>query len=132
MEFIVNKKKYNSVPFEFETMCQLEERGIEAEELGNKKTLTTLRAYFALCSGLPDEVASAEINKHIVSGGNLSELMNVMNKEMNNSDFIQAVLNQTEEEPQTVPQTQVAPQTTPQPQIQTVAPQVVQAVTTEV
>lgn len=132
MEFIVNKKKYNSIPFEFETMCQLEERGIEAQDLGNKKTLTTLRTYFSLCSGLPDEVASAEINRHIVGGGNLAELTAVMNKEMNDSAFIQAVLNQVEEEPQTVPQTQVAPQTTPQPQIQTVTPQVVQAVTTEV
>lgn len=113
MQFTINKKQYNSIPFDFETMCQLEERGIEIEDIGTRKTLSTIRAYFSMCSGFPNVLASKEINQHIVSGGNLTELMEVIDKEMEKSDFVNAVLRGAET-PQETPQTQEIPQATPQ------------------
>jgi len=117
MKFTVNGKEYNAVPIEFETICKFEEMGIESEELGTKKTLSTLKAYFAMCAGIPDIVASKEINAHVVAGGNLSELMKVLEDEMEKSDFIKAVQKQTEEAPQTEEVPQTAPQIAEVPQI---------------
>lgn len=115
MLFTINKKQYNSAPFEFETMCQLEERGIEAEDIGNKKMLSTIRAYFAICSGLPDVLASKEINQHIINGGDLNEIREVIDKEMDKSDFIRAILNRmSDEEVQTEEVSQTVPQIVPQ------------------
>lgn len=115
MKFTINKKTYDSLPFDFEMMCQIEERGIETEELGNKKKFVTAKAYFAICSGLPDIVASNEINAHVIAGGNLAELMNAMNKEMDDSAFIKALLKQTQQN-----ETETTQEATPQevPQIQ--------------
>lgn len=93
MTFTINNKQYNSVPFEFETMCQFEERGIEAEEIGNKKTFSVIKAYFSMCSGLPDVIAGQEINSHVINGGDFVEIREVMEKEMDKSDFINAILN---------------------------------------
>lgn len=114
MKFTVNGKEYNAIPIEFETICKFEEMGIESEELGNKKTLSTLKAYFAMCAGIPDIVASKEINAHVIAGGNLSELMTVMQDEMGKSDFIKAVQKQTGEAPQTEETPKVEEVTTPQ------------------
>ena len=122
MKFAINKKTYNSKEIDFETFCQLEERGIEIEEVGVKKRLNTLKAFLSIWGEIPEEVASSELNNHIINKGTFDELNSVIDKEMNNSDFIQAILQQKGE----VSQTEEAPQTEESPKVEeTTTPQLV-------
>jgi hypothetical protein len=93
--FTINGKRYQAKPFDFNTVCSLEESGVSLTEMA-KKPMSMARAYFALCSGGDAEKAGAEIQAHVVSGGNLNEIYTIMGEEMNDSDFFRA-LNQTAE-----------------------------------
>lgn len=92
MKFVLNNKEYNSKPFDFEIMCELEERGFEPEDIGVRKNMTFMREYFAMCSGLSKDEASKEINEQVVNNGSIGELADVVMKEMDESDFIKAIL----------------------------------------
>lgn len=93
--FTVNGTEYKAKPFDFNLVCDLEDMGISLEEMGNKK-MSMVRAYFALCAGKGNEFAGKELNAHFVGGGKFEGVIEAMNKEMENSDFFQA-LNKTAE-----------------------------------
>lgn len=95
--FKVNGTEYKAKPFDFNLMCDLEDMGVSLEEMGNKK-MSTIRAYFALCAGKGSEFAGKEINAHFVSEGKFDDIIEAMNKEMEISDFFQALLKGTEKE----------------------------------
>ena len=99
--FVINDKRYTAKPFNFNTVCDLEESGISIQEL-TKKPMAMARAYFALCAGLDKTRAAEEIEQHVIHGGKFDELYNVMGEEMNESDFFQALNQKTDEETQTV------------------------------
>ena len=95
--FKVNGKEYNAKPFDFNLVCDLEDMGVSLEEMGKKK-MSAVRAYFAICAGKGNEFAGKELNTHFVNGGKFEDVINAMNKEMEISDFFQALNKTTETE----------------------------------
>lgn len=96
MKFVLNDKEYESKPFDFEMMCELEERGFESENIGVKQNMLFMREVFAIWSGLSRKEAMKEINEQIVNKKTIGEFSEVLNKEMDNSDFINAILGEEE------------------------------------
>lgn len=96
-KFTVNGTEYKAKPFDFNLVCDLEDMGISLEEMGNKK-MSMVRAYFAICAGKGNEFAGKELNAHFVWGGKFEDIVEAMNKEMENSDFFQALSKTAEAE----------------------------------
>lgn len=94
--FTINGKRYNAKPFDFNTVCDLEDSGVSLTQM-RQKPMSMVRAYFALCFNGSTEDAGKEIQAHVISGGKFDDLYEVMGAEMNESDFFQA-LNQKEEQ----------------------------------
>lgn len=91
----INKKSYKSAPMNFNTVCQLEEMGISLTEL-DKKVMSALRAYLAICMGTDIETAGNELEKHLINGGSMDELTETLNKAVEDSGFFQALSKPTE------------------------------------
>ena len=94
--FTVNGKRYVAKPFDFNTVCDLEDNGVALNEM-TKKPMSMVRAYFALCFNGSKEDAGKEIQEHVKAGGNFNDIYTVMGEEMSESDFFQA-LNKAERE----------------------------------
>lgn len=94
--FTINDKRYTAKPFDFNTICDLEDNGVSLAEM-TKKPMSMVRAYFALCFNGDKEKAGNEIEAHVKHGGNFNDIYTVMGEEMNDSDFFRA-LNQKEEQ----------------------------------
>lgn len=94
--FTINGKRYNAKPFDFNTVCDLEDYGVALSEM-TKKPMSMARAYFALCYNGDKAEAGKEIQEHVKNGGNFNDLYKAMGEEMNESDFFQA-LNKKENE----------------------------------
>ncbi len=88
--FVVNGKRYNAKPFDFNLICDLEDLGISSQE-AEKKPMSMVRAYFSLCAGRGKEYAGQEMEQHIINGGSLEEVMEVMSEEMEKSDFFRSL-----------------------------------------
>lgn len=98
--FTINGKRYTAKPFDFNTVCNLEENGVSLSEM-TKKPMSMARAYFALCFNGSIEDAGKEIQAHIVAGGDFNDLYKAMGDEMSESDFFQALNKaQTQENPE--------------------------------
>ncbi len=95
--FTVNGKEYKAKAFDFNLVCDLEDMGISIEEMGVKK-ISTLRAYFALCTGRGVKYAGEEMESHFINGGDFIEIAEAMNREMEISDFFQTLIKRTEKE----------------------------------
>ena len=88
--FEINGKRYTAAPFNFNTVCDLEELGMSLSTVA-KNPMTAVRAYFAVCYGGDKERAGNEIEQHIIKGGDFSVIIDAMNKEMEKSDFFRAL-----------------------------------------
>lgn len=98
--FTINGKRYNARPFDFNTVCDLEDNGVALTEM-SKKPMSMARAYFALCFNGSKEDAGKEIESHIKTGGDFNDLYAAMGEEMNESGFFQALSKkETEENPE--------------------------------
>lgn len=95
--FKINGKTYIAQPFTFNSMADLSEMGVNVEEI-DTKPIPILRAYFALCGGFDVHKAGDEIQKHIINGGELTDLTNAIKTELENSDFFRAIFKNEEEE----------------------------------
>ena len=100
MKFTINGKEYNSVPLDFNAVCDIEDMGISITDYGTKNT-GLMRSYLSLCSGLPLRQAGTEISAHIIGGGTLDEFSEVFGKEAEKSDFFQALTKRENPENQT-------------------------------
>lgn len=89
-KFTINGKRYDAKPFDFNTVCDLEDNGVSLTQM-KEKPMSMVRAYFALCYGGSREEAGKEIQAHVLAGGNFNDLYKVMGDEMNESDFFQAL-----------------------------------------
>ena len=94
--FTINGKRYTAKPFDFNTVCELEDNGVSLTQM-KEKPMSMIRAYFALCYGGSKEDAGREIQAHIIAHGKFDEIYKVMGEEMEESDFFQA-LNQNQEQ----------------------------------
>jgi len=97
--FIINGRRYDAKPFDFNMICDLEDNGVNLSEI-REKPMSMARAYFSLCYSGSKEDAGKEIQAHVIAGGNFNELYEVMGAEMNESDFFQALNKKEEQTPQ--------------------------------
>lgn len=88
--FQINGKTYNAVPFDFNMIVNLEDCGVVITD-SKRKPMSLVRAYLATCMGASVEDAGNEIGQHIINGGDLSEVMEVIGSEMEESDFFRAL-----------------------------------------
>lgn len=93
--FEINGKKYTAKPFDFNLICDLEDMGVSLQD-ASSKSMSMVRAYFALCTGMDKEFAGKEMEQHIIGGGKFDEIITAMSEEMEGSDFFRA-LNETAE-----------------------------------
>ncbi len=94
--FTINGKNYKAKHFNFNTMCDLEEMGVPINE-AQSKSMSFVRAYFALHLNGNTAKAGKEIEAHIMNGGDFTEIMNAVSAEIEESDFLKA-LNKAETE----------------------------------
>lgn len=86
--FVINEKKIEAKPFDFELVVDLEDMGANFEDLQNKP-FGFIASYLSLCMGVERKVAIAEINAHLSNGGTFEDIMSVLSKEIENSGFFQ-------------------------------------------
>jgi hypothetical protein len=90
MEFTINGKTYEGAKYDFNTHCEFDALGVNALSL-SANPLPVLRAYLSICSGMDLITCGKELEQHIVGGGNLAEMITLLAKEINNSDFFMAI-----------------------------------------
>lgn len=85
----INNKSYDVPKLDFDTVCQLEENGISLLAMNerNPKIATMLRAFTAWIIGCTPREASAEIQAHLESGGNITDLLTAITTALNDSGF---------------------------------------------
>lgn len=86
----INGKDYKPAEMTFNNVCRMEELGVPLEVM-DERGLSVLRAYFALCGGFTRATAGAEIEKHIIAGGNLEELADCLGEACEESGFFRAL-----------------------------------------
>lgn len=96
-KFTVNGKQYQSKPFDFNLVCDLEDMGIPVDEMG-KKRFSVTRAYLALCANMSNDEAGKELEAHAISGGTFEEINDALSNEMEKSDFFRALIKKEETE----------------------------------
>ena len=94
---IVNGTEYKARPFDFNTVCDLEDLGFRIEDMGSKN-MSMMRAYVGLCMGMNRDAAGKEMEAHFINGGKMDDIISVMNAEMEESDFFRALQENAEEE----------------------------------
>lgn len=94
--FTINGRQYKAAAVDFNFICDLEDMGISIADF-KSKPMAIARAYFALCANASKEVAGAELQAHMLKGGKLEELYDVLSKQIEESDFFRA-LNTAEEQ----------------------------------
>lgn len=92
--FKINEKEYVAKPFDFNLICDLEDMGITINS-ASKKPMAMIRAYFAVCAGLPKDVVGKELEAHMIKGGSFDDIFNAMSDEMENSDFFRTLAQAT-------------------------------------
>ena len=110
--FTVNGKTYVAKPFDFGMICDLESVGVSLSE-ADKKGMSFIRGYFAVCADIEKDEAAQEIQEHLINGGSLDDISNAMAKEMNDSDFFRAIAKKHETGTNENPSTSEADSTIP-------------------
>lgn len=91
MDFItLNGRKIRAAECDFNFVAMLSENGIELNQL-SKKMIPTVRVYVAHCMGVDVEMAGEYINQHVINGGNLEGIMEVLSKKFEDSGFFRAI-----------------------------------------
>ena len=94
---IINGKEYKNVPITFNVFCKLEEMGVNLHNIEDKLFSSAI-AYAVLCMKKPAALAGEEIEKHIINGGSINDIIEVFAKELEKSGFFQAMAKQATEE----------------------------------
>ena len=82
----INGKSYKAAEFDVNFMCEMEDNGIQLEEI-DKKMFKMIRMYVALSMGVDPITAGKEISEHMKNGGTLEAVSDVMSEMMEESDF---------------------------------------------
>ena len=85
----INGKSYKAAEFDVNFMCEMEDNGIQLEDL-DKKMFKTLRMYVALSMNVDPKTAGAAISDHLRNGGSLEDISDVMADMMQESDFFRS------------------------------------------
>lgn len=95
--FEVNGKKYEAREIEFGEVVEFEDYGVDITNPG-KKPISAVVAYFGICSGLDKEDATAEIGKYLENGGDIHNLIALLQEVLNNSPFFRRLQENAEKE----------------------------------
>lgn len=95
MRFTINGTEYEGAKLSYNTVCDLKSLGFDITQF-QENPWGFMRAYFSISSGMPLKLAGDEIEAHMVSGGDLNELSEVLSKEVEVSGFFQALRNRAE------------------------------------
>lgn len=90
MNFKINNVVYKSAEIDYNAVCFFEDNGLSFGDV-RKKGNSFARAYFALCAGISVEDAGLLIQQHVINGGDIKALIEAFSKEIDKSDFFQAV-----------------------------------------
>lgn len=82
----INGKSYKAAEFDVNFICEMEDNGIQLDEI-DKKMFKTIRMYAALSMGVDVVTAGKELSEHMKNGGSLEEVSNAMSQMMEESDF---------------------------------------------
>ena len=94
--FEINGKEYVAKKFNFNLVCDLEDRGISIAEAG-ERPMSMVRAYFAICANKGKEYAGKEMESHLANGGSFDGIMGAMSDELEKSDFFRNLGQTTEQ-----------------------------------
>jgi len=103
MSFKINGKTYEGAKYDFNTHCEFDALGVNVLTL-RENPLPVLRAYLSISSGMDLISCGNELEKHIINGGTLAEMIGELAKEMNASDFFMAVTGQKKKEETEAPE----------------------------
>lgn len=95
--FVINGKSYQSKPFTFNVICDLEDLGVDFTS-ASEKTMKLIRGYLALCGKMSVAEAGDELEAHSINGYGFDDLASAMQTEMEKSDFFRSLNKTTEEE----------------------------------
>lgn len=91
MRFItVNGNRYNARPIDLNTICDLEDMGIQLSDW-NRKRMSFIRGYIGICMGVDMYTAGNELQAHLVNGGTVEDYIKVIAKEVEESDFFRSL-----------------------------------------
>ena len=85
----INGKEYKIPTITYGTLCQLEELGVDFQDV-DSKPFSFIRAIVAIATEQSLNKAQEEIDKHIASGGNFEDFMPLFNA-IRESDFFQGL-----------------------------------------
>lgn len=94
-EIVINGKVYPTKEITFNTVCQFEDMGIPMSEI-EAKSIMFVRAYAAMCMDKKADQAGDEIEKHVMNGGSMDELADVLRQAVEESGFFQALSKRAE------------------------------------
>lgn len=94
-EIVINGKAYPTKEITFNTVCQFEDMGIPMSEI-ETKSIMFVRAYAAMCMDKKADQAGDEIEKHVMNGGSIDELADVLRQAVEESGFFQALSKRAE------------------------------------
>ena len=86
----LNNKEYKIPEITFNTICDLEEMGVDLSGI-NKKALSTVRGFLALAVGGDLEEAGRILEEHLVNGGGLEEVLREIEEALVKSGFFLAL-----------------------------------------
>lgn len=86
---IINGNKYDIPEVNFDSICELEERGVNLlnPDTNNAKLATMCRGLAAWIMGTDVYTASRELEAHVMNGGNILDIINGVTDAINNSGF---------------------------------------------
>ena len=94
--FKLNGNDVVAKAIDFNLLADFDDFGVSIED-ASAKPLVFMRAYVACCLEESVEYAGNEINAHIINGGDLVDIMDVMNAMLEDSDFFRALQNKPTE-----------------------------------
>ncbi|MEG1106678.1 MAG: hypothetical protein RSD63_08240 [Eubacterium sp.] len=88
-KFKLNGTEYEFEGINFNSVCKLEDLG-GGITAANEKPMSFMRAFIALAVG-DVEKAGNELEAHLIKGGSLEEISNLISDEVAESDFFQSM-----------------------------------------
>ncbi len=86
----INGNEYKIPELNFNTMCMLEDMGLNFMNMDNRMLLM-VRGLLALAMKTDIETAGKEFEAHIINGGTLDEITQEINEAVQTSGFFQAL-----------------------------------------
>ena len=96
-EIEINGQRIVPAELTFGTVRQMIGMGVDFNDLG-KDLYTLVSAYVRISTGLRERAADELIQRHIVKGGNLDDVLDAFKSALDESDFFQALAKTKETE----------------------------------